>query len=352
MLEINKGNTIQATVYVKRDGVWFHFPTIRYQIAPEPIDTWVVYRMVQPSFTELGSITLVQRNLESFEEKVLFKKSHINQTNEQSLTQSLFPACHPKLPLLACAVNRKGDFISLLDREIAHPFNNGSYIQFMTTDKNAKTTKPTKVSAGVLEAFPSWNQNGTLLFSSISVPVKRTGVAPTTVQFNLTRRRFDPSTASIGPADTLLNASLLGKSAILPSISPDGNHLLFCLTETGNAPIWNNGCDLCLMNTENWTWQKLDILNSPEADNQACWSSNGRWIIFCSDREDGCFARLYIAYLDKEGMVHKPFALPQRHPEYNQQVFQSCNTPECIPERTATSQLRMLVYWMDQFDKN
>ena len=58
------------------------------------------------------------------------------------------------------------------------------------------------------------------------------------------------------------------------------------------------------------------------------WSSNGRWIVFSSRRDDRTYTRLYLAWFDAQGRAHKPFLLPQRDPQQNLRLFKSYNIPE------------------------
>jgi hypothetical protein len=59
-------------------------------------------------------------------------------------------------------------------------------------------------------------------------------------------------------------------------------------------------------------------------------SSNGRWVVFSSRRDDGNYTRLYIAYFDSDGRLHTPFLLPQRSPRYYTELFRSYNVPEFL----------------------
>lgn len=58
------------------------------------------------------------------------------------------------------------------------------------------------------------------------------------------------------------------------------------------------------------------------------WSSNGRWIIISSRRNDGTFTRPFIAHVDKEGHATKPFELPCEDPNYHREFMRSYNIPE------------------------
>ena len=71
--------------------------------------------------------------------------------------------------------------------------------------------------------------------------------------------------------------------------------------------------------------------NSKEADSWHNWSANSQWIVFTSRRGDGLHTRLYIAHVDDNGKVSKPFLLPQQNPwKYYDSMLVSFNTPEFL----------------------
>ena len=86
----------------------------------------------------------------------------------------------------------------------------------------------------------------------------------------------------------------------------------------------------------------LTEINSPDVDSYHSWSSNGRWILFSTRRDDGSYTRLYMAYFDKEGKAHKPFILPQKDPDYDAQLFKSYNIPEFMVKPVETTHYQLL----------
>ena len=96
--------------------------------------------------------------------------------------------------------------------------------------------------------------------------------------------------------------------------------------------IWHRESDLWMMNLRNGSMRRVDELNSPEVESYHSWSSNGKWVIFSTRREDGAFTRLYIAHRNDDGSFSKPFALPQHDPDFNRIFMYSFNIPEFIKE--------------------
>lgn len=83
--------------------------------------------------------------------------------------------------------------------------------------------------------------------------------------------------------------------------------------------------------------RKLENINSAQSESYHSWSSNGRWIVVGSRRDDGNYTRPYIAYFDKQGKVHKPFILPQEDPDFYRYFMRSFNIPEFMKEPVAIS---------------
>lgn len=86
----------------------------------------------------------------------------------------------------------------------------------------------------------------------------------------------------------------------------------------------------------------LDVFNSEEAESYHSWSGNGRWMVFSSRRIDGLYTRLFIGYVDSEGVGHKPFLLPQKDPlTYYDALMFSYNIPELMRSAVTVDACRL-----------
>ena len=113
-----------------------------------------------------------------------------------------------------------------------------------------------------------------------------------------------------------------------PRISPDGRYLLYTVADYGTFPIWHPEADLQMMDLKTGRIDTLAIVNSEKSDTYHSWSSNSRWFVFASKRDDGLYGKPYFCYVDKEGKAHKPFCLPQEHPTFYDNNLKSFNAPE------------------------
>ena len=117
-------------------------------------------------------------------------------------------------------------------------------------------------------------------------------------------------------------------SAVTPRPSPDGRYLLSGVGDHGSFHVWHEDGDLYLTDLATGRTRPLDELNSPRAESFKSWSSNSRWIVFTSRRDDGSYSRLYLSHFGADGRAGKPFLMPQRDPEQNRRLFKSYNVPE------------------------
>jgi hypothetical protein len=118
----------------------------------------------------------------------------------------------------------------------------------------------------------------------------------------------------------------------------------------GCFPVYQHSSDLYMMDLEEarrtgqYKYRRLDI-NSAESESWHSFSSNSRWIVFSSKRSSGAFTRIYIAYLDENGKVHKPIRLPQKDPTYYDSSLWTYSVPELItgPVRATKEKLGRVV---------
>ena len=102
--------------------------------------------------------------------------------------------------------------------------------------------------------------------------------------------------------------------------------------EYGCFHVWHSDADICMLDLRTGQWRKLDESNSTDAESYPSWSSNGKWIMFSSRRDDTNYTRVYIAHVGSNGRTSKAFLLPQSFPDYYNQFGKSFNRPEFMIE--------------------
>ena len=156
-------------------------------------------------------------------------------------------------------------------------------------------------------------------------------------KYDIYKKSFNPSTRTFGERELVYSATENQKSATLPRISADGRYMAFAEGGWGCFHIWHPEADIQIIDLN--TGKKIDVkaLNSSRAESYPVWSSNGRWIMCESRRDDGNYTRPYIAYFDKQGKVHKAFELPQKDPYFYTFFLRSFNRPEFMVEPVKVS---------------
>lgn len=260
-----------------------------------------------------------------------------------TISNGVYPSWHPTLPLIAYSVNETSQSFHSRDRNKVEVQDGASDLVLYDVEKNS--VRIIANDSTELETFPYWHPDGrSLWYVSAKVPA----MSPDEMKvyentnyedfkYDIYRKPFDPATRTFGRTDTVLRVSGQGKSATLPRPSPDGRYLLFTAGSYGTFHIWHRDADLYLLDIATRAVRPLSEVNSPDVESYHSWSSNGRWIIFSSRRDDGSYTRLYIAYFDKNGKARKPFRLPQATPDYDDNRMKSYNIPEFMARPVSIS---------------
>ncbi len=377
-----KGQPVTLTVYVKADGTWTKYLPVVWHVAEEPIDPYISYRIIAPSYVTYEELTIRQREMGTFEESVIYNNMllstdkdgqcinchsyknyktdnmqfharqykggtllvtedgvrKINLKTDSTISAGVYPAWHPTHNLLAYSVNETGQSFHTRN-------NNKIEVQDLRSDLVLYNVERNEVSfiehdSLEWEVFPAWSPDGkTLYYCSAHMEIQDHSQREREIierykdfQYNIYRKSFNPETLAFGPSELVFDARSMNKSATFPRISPDGRYLLFGMGEYGCFHIWHKDADLYVMDLETMQCRTLEEANSAEVESYHAWSSNGRWILFTSRRDDGGYTRLYISYFDKNGEVHKPFVLPQRNPDFYADYYKSYNVPEFMIE--------------------
>ncbi|MBR2238904.1 MAG: PD40 domain-containing protein [Prevotella sp.] len=167
--------------------------------------------------------------------------------------------------------------------------------------------------------------------------------------YSLCRVSFDEHTGRLGTqVDTLINgqSSMVNgqssRSVTWPRPSYDGRYLMYTQVDYGYFSIWHPEADLWLLDLSTGETRALDEVNSDCAESLHSWSSNSRWFLFNSRRDDGLYSRIYLSMMGKDGRATKPFMLPQRNPkEFYRQLLYSYNTPD-FTSRPVNSNARQI----------
>lgn len=381
----SQGN-ISVTVYEKKDNSWFMMKPFSIDVAPE-IDAYIAYRLIPPSFQTFGRLSLNQRNITNFKEKVIYSNSmasadeglqcinchsfrnwhtdrmqfHIRQLNggtvyyldgklsklnlktDSTISAAVYPAWHPTRNYIAYSNNMTFQNIHTNHTDRMEAFDDESDLVLYDMDLN--TVSIIENEHDEYECHPYWMPDGKTLFyvsAHVDDPdwyfsVGGASAHNELLKYNLYSKSFNPEDKSWGESKLYYDAAAVDSSVTWPRISPDGTKLLACLSSHGVFPPYQSESDLVMFDLQNGTHRYLDEVNSNLAESYHSWSSSGRWIVFSTRREDGTYTRLYLSYLKDDGYFTKPFPIPQKDPEFSRKFLYSFNVPEFTVEPVKVS---------------
>jgi len=360
-------NCLQVYVTVKEKDIWTRYAPFNIYVAPETIDPYLSYRLIEPGYEVWKSLQLAERNVGTFRERIIA---------DNSLTDNSCMNCHtygnqdPGLSFFhlrgpggGTVLNRNGELrkININSPEMISPvvygnihpsgdygvFSSNIVLPGFHTQKGERLEVYDTESDLVIvdfrdntvipfpegfprefRTFPVFSADGNTVFycnaPHISVPDSINHL-----RYDLLKISFDPESGSWGSkADTVIKASSMNLSVCHPKTSPDGKFLLFTVASYGTFPIWHQETDMWLLHLDTGKINKLEGVNSIYSDTYHSWSSNNRWFVFASKRDDGIYGKPYFCYVDQEGNTHKPFVLPQKDPHMYDNTLKSYNIPE------------------------
>lgn len=378
LLSQTAGKALDVEVYAKQSNGWNKFKTFKMNISKDSIDPYISYRLISPSYVTYEELTLNQRCLENYEEKVMVdnmlcgtevngqcvnchnyqnynprrmqfharqhhggtvivydgKIKKVNMKNDSIISAGVYPAWHPWLPFIVYSTNHTGQTFHTHNLNKVEVFDSESDLISFDVEKNE--VHNVENDSTEFEVFPCWAPDGkTLYYCSAHFEFRdslshdaQVAARAKEIKYNLYKKLFNPETMEFGPKELVFNADSLGKSATLPRISPDGHYLMFTLGNYGVFHIWHHEADLYLTDLRTGVTRNMAEINSKDTESYHSWSSNGRWVIFSSRRDDGGYTRPFIAHVSADGKGSKPFELPQADADYHRQFMKSYNIPE------------------------
>ena len=365
----NRGGTLTFTVCMEKDGQWTQYKDFTVTVSSDALsDYGLTYRRIKPGYEVGGDIGIYQRDIHSFEETAILtehilpgrcfnchtpnhnnpslftlqirgegggtliqrdgKQTWYNTKTDSTKAAGSYASWHPEGRYCAYAANAVHQAFFVGNGQRIEVYHNFSTVEVLDTKTNELILSPL-LQNGDLAIHPAFSADGRMLYYSTSKPC-RVPAEYEKVKCSLCAIPFDASTGSFGErVDTLLNGPATDKSYTLARPSYDGRWLMYTVSSRSNFPIAQNDADLWLMDLRTGEQRQLSEVNSLQSESYHNWSSNSRWFVFSSKREDGMYTKLYLAHIGANGKVSKPFLLPQRNPrKYYRELMDAYNVPE------------------------
>ncbi len=384
MLEANRGGTISVKIVFMAEGIWKGYPPFALHVAPEPVDPYVAYRLIEPGYDMWMRLGIHQRDLESYRQTPIMENKltegscinchsfrmqdpddmlfhmrganagtmlvkdgeqieKLNTKTPETMSAFTYPSWHPSGRFVAFSLNDAKQAFHMNHPNRVEEFDIASDMVVYDVERHEVVTSLRFNGTSTFESFPTFSPDGHTLYFSSAPFVSDLPLKAADIRYNLCAVSFDPDSRTFGSVvDTLYNARTEPQSATFPRVSPDGKYLLYTLSDCGGFGIWHKEADLWLVDLSTGEHKSLGDANTDyEAESYHSWSSNSRWVVFSSRRIDGLYTRAHIAYVDENGSSRKAFVLPQKNVDYYDRLMYSHNVPEFIKGKVKDNRRRI-----------
>ena len=357
-------------VTILRNGEWVRYADIKNVISSCPIDGYLTYRLLYPGYELWNEMGIYQRDLSSYKETAFvenkdFGKQCVNchTFNKQSPENMMihvrgsqggtlvrhngkiekvnpkaegfkygptYSSWHPSGKYIAFSTNEVQQFFHSSGQKAIEVSDLGADLMIYDVENHRSFTDSLVYGDTYMETFPAWHPNGNTLYFCRAQGYRK-GMSLDSIRYDLCKISFNETTESLEKPEIVFKASERNKSVSFPCVSPDGNYLMFTLSDYGNFSIWHSESDLYLLELLTGEIRNLSEVNSEDVDSYHAWSSSGNWFVFSSKRLDGLWARPYFAFFNpKTGETGKAFLLPQKNPMFYDNYTYTYNRPELI----------------------
>ena len=375
------GDSILVEMFVqKADEQWLRYRPFAVYVSKDSIDPWLSYRLISPSYVTYEELTINQRCLENYDERLIYSNmlcsteeqgqcinchnyqkgnprrmqfharqnmggtvisvdgttEKLNLKTDSTLSAGVYPAWHPWLKLIAYSTNLTFQVFHTVDKNKIEVLDSQSDLILYDIESGEVST--IENDKNEFEVFPCWSPDGKYLYYSSAHFENNDTISDQAaainayqhIKYSVYRKPFDEGTRTFGEREVVWDCAAEGLSATLPRVSPDGRWLLLSVGEWGVFHIWHRDADLYLTDLRTGETGPMEGINSNDVEAYHTWSTSGKWIVFSSRRYDGNFTRPFFAHVDAQGRASKPFELPCDDPDYHRQLLRSYNIPELM----------------------
>ncbi len=369
MLDAEKGGTLTVSVISKgRKRGTAGVKELSWTVSRDSIDRYLSYRLIEPAYEVWSRMQIEERDMESFRTRLIGDNRNAGRScmNCHTTNRNGTSFMHLRGANGGTIVNRKGTLMKLntrtdqsgggvygditpdgrfvvfttaditfsihsrIDKRM-EVFDSRSDLMVLDLDNLTVSDSPAITGDAYQETFPCFSPDGKMIFFCRAEHLLQPD-STFDVHYDISAVRFNPETGkpddkviTVIPARERLSFSHL-------KCSPDGRWLMTSVADYGTFPVWHDESENWLINLRTGQINTMEKANARGADTYHSWSSNSRWVVFASKRDDKVYGRPYIAHVDEDGQVSGAFLLPMRDPALYRRTMRSYNLPELYPE--------------------
>lgn len=361
------GGTISVKASVRCGGQTVEDSWSVYVIA-DPVDSYLTYRLIEPSYEMWNEVEIRERNVSNFEESVICDHRHtdnacmnchvhggqrgdlsmfyirgpkggailnrdgklrkLNLKTEGMLSNTVYGEIHPGGRFGVFSTNIIIPGLHSLTGKRLEVYDTFSDLTVADFDEDRMLNPAHIARADKLETFPCFSADGKYVFycvaDTVSVPENLKDL-----KYSLVRAGFDDATGAVSEqVDTVWSAAAHNASVCHPKASPDGRWLMFTVADYGTFPLYHTESTLWMIDLGTDEESSLGSIKGDKSDTYHSWSSDSRWFVFASKRGDGQYGKPYFCHLDENGRPSKPFVLPQKSSRFYENNLKSFNIPD------------------------
>lgn len=361
--------SINLEIFIREDGKWLSYKPFNIHISQDKIDPWFSYRLIPPGYQGWQDMGIYQRDLESYSEKAILTNDltggncmnchtymngdpskmvfharatfggtmvvnegeveKLNTKTDSTISALVYPYWHPSGDYVAFSVNKTFQSFHNHDANRIEVYDEASDVVVYNVKTHQIAWSPLTKAEDRFETFPTFSPDGKWLYFCSAEAVTPMPDKYQEARYGLYRIAFNAEDMSFGDSlELVYDAPAEGFSVSFPRISPDGRFLCFTRHGYGNFSIWHKDSDLWLADLKDGSVRPMEGVNSDNVDSFHTWSSDGKWLVFSSRRDDGLYTKPYFTHVDADGNATKPFLLPQKDPKsYYKRLMRSYNLP-------------------------
>ena len=371
-------DSLSVTVSAKYDDGWHTYSPFYIYVSADSIDYGICYRLIEPGYEVWSKMGIYERDLSTFEEHALIENTqfegcvnchsfnrgnpndmslHIrgshgatllrhnssltafNTKTPQTLGLCVYPYWHPSGRYIAYSTNTTNQTFHSAHPNRVEVFDSASDLQVYDVERNELLLSPLLKQDSVYETFPVFSAEGRSIYFCAARALPEGSHQLDSIRYSLCRIDFDPASGTFGDhIDTIVDANTsslrdgrVGASVSFPRPSYDDRFLCYTLSDYGQFSIWHHEADLWMLDLQTGISRPMTEANSDDTESFHNWSTNSRWLVLSSRRDDGLYTRPYFCHVDDNGNVTKAFMLPQRNPRrFYRDRFFSFNVPDFI----------------------